>query len=64
MTSGCLWCGARSIAAACSAGESRPAWGELIREEADERGRGIVALEVMPEHVHLFVEHDPKSSVS
>ncbi|MFF1916601.1 IS200/IS605 family transposase [Streptomyces sp. NPDC058239] len=37
---------------------------EPIRQKADERGRGIGALEVMPDHVHLFVEHDPKSSAS
>lgn len=37
---------------------------ELIREKADERGWDIVALEVMPDHVHLFVKHDPKSSPS
>lgn len=37
---------------------------ELIREKADERGWDIVALEVMPDHVHLFVKHDPKSSAS
>ncbi|MGI8312316.1 IS200/IS605 family transposase [Saccharopolyspora hattusasensis] len=37
---------------------------ELIRVKADERGWAIVALEVMPDHVHLFVKHDPKSSAS
>lgn len=37
---------------------------ELIREKAGERGWEIVALEVMPDHVHLFVKHDPKSSAS
>lgn len=37
---------------------------ELIREKADERGWEIVACEVMPDHVHLFVKHDPKSSAS
>lgn len=37
---------------------------ELIREKADERGWDIVALEVMPDHVHLLVKHDPKSSAS
>ncbi|MFI0780323.1 IS200/IS605 family transposase [Streptomyces sp. NPDC021212] len=37
---------------------------ELIRHKADERGWEIVALEVMPDHVHLFVKHDPKSSAS
>jgi putative transposase len=37
---------------------------ELIRDRADEKGWEIVALEVMPDHVHLFVKHDPKSSAS
>lgn len=37
---------------------------ELIREKANERGWTVVALEVMPDHVHLFVKHDPKSSAS
>ncbi|WP_370517025.1 IS200/IS605 family transposase [Streptomyces acidiscabies] len=37
---------------------------ELIRAKADERGWEIVSLEVMPDHVHLFVRHDPKSSAS
>nr|WP_149826159.1 IS200/IS605 family transposase [Streptomyces tailanensis] len=37
---------------------------ELIRQKADERGWKIVALEVMPDHVHLSVKHDPKSSAS
>ncbi|MFE2098615.1 IS200/IS605 family transposase [Streptomyces sp. NPDC059468] len=37
---------------------------ELIRAKADERGWEIVALKVMPDHVRLFVKHDPKSSAS
>ncbi|MCG3041883.1 IS200/IS605 family transposase [Streptomyces fenghuangensis] len=37
---------------------------ELIRAKADERGWRIVAFEVMSDHVHLFVQHDPKSSAS
>ncbi|WP_434091094.1 IS200/IS605 family transposase [Streptomyces flaveus] len=37
---------------------------ELIRAKADERGWEIVALEVMPDHVHLFVKHDAKASAS
>nr|WP_221462423.1 IS200/IS605 family transposase [Streptomyces olivoverticillatus] len=37
---------------------------ELIRQKADERGWEIIALEVMPDHVHLSVRHDPKSSAS
>ncbi len=37
---------------------------ELIRQKAQARGWEIIALEVMPDHVHLFVKHDPKSSAS
>ncbi|MGY1498029.1 IS200/IS605 family transposase [Streptomyces sp. QTS52] len=37
---------------------------ELIRAKADERGWEIISLEVMPDHVHLFLKHDPKSSAS
>lgn len=37
---------------------------ELIRQKADERGWEIIALEVMPDHVHLFVKHDAQSSAS
>jgi len=37
---------------------------ELLRQKADERGWEVIALEVMPDHVHLFVKHDPKSSAS
>ncbi|MFE7272070.1 IS200/IS605 family transposase [Streptomyces sp. NPDC057623] len=37
---------------------------ELIEQKAAERGWEIIALEVMPDHVHLFVKHDPKSSSS
>lgn len=37
---------------------------ELIREKANERGWTVVTLEVKPDHVHLFVKHDPKSSAS
>jgi putative transposase len=37
---------------------------ELIRAKADEKGWEVVALEVMPDHVHLFVKHGPKSSAS
>jgi len=31
----------------------------LIREKADALGATVHALEVMPDHVHLFVEGDP-----
>ncbi|WP_090759378.1 IS200/IS605 family transposase [Nonomuraea maritima] len=37
---------------------------ELIRARADEHGWEIVALEVMPGHVHLFVNTDPTNSPS
>nr|WP_232839034.1 IS200/IS605 family transposase [Streptomyces triticisoli] len=37
---------------------------EPIRAKADERGWEIVALDVMPDHVHLFVKHGAKSSAS
>ncbi|MEV4645677.1 IS200/IS605 family transposase [Saccharopolyspora sp. NPDC049357] len=37
---------------------------ELLRDKAAERGWEIPALEVMPDQVHVFVEHDPKSSAS
>jgi putative transposase len=36
----------------------------LVRAKAEERGWEVVALEVMPGHVHLFVEYGPKSSAS
>lgn len=37
---------------------------ELIRAKADEKGWEVIALEVMPDHVHLFLKHDPKASAS
>ncbi|MFC8245635.1 IS200/IS605 family transposase [Streptomyces chartreusis] len=37
---------------------------ELIGVKAEERGWEIIALEVMPDHVHLFVKHGPKDSAS
>jgi putative transposase len=43
------------IAARCDA---------LIREKAVEHGWRIIALEVMPDHVHLFVKTRPKDSPS
>ena len=36
----------------------------LIREKAAEHGWRIVALEVMPDHVHLFVKTRPEDSPS
>ncbi|MFG3436428.1 IS200/IS605 family transposase [Nonomuraea sp. NPDC047897] len=37
---------------------------ELIHARADEHGWQIVALEVMPDRVHLFVEPHPENSPS
>ena len=37
---------------------------ELIRQVCAERGWEIVALQVMPDHVHLFVKPDPKTAPS
>lgn len=37
---------------------------ELIEEKCAERGWRIVACEVMPDHVHLFVKAHPKDSPS
>ncbi|WP_409468992.1 IS200/IS605 family transposase [Streptomyces sp. HC307] len=37
---------------------------ELIEQKADERGWHIVALDVLPDHVRLFLKHDPKASAS
>ena len=37
---------------------------ELIRAKAAEHGWRIVALEIMPDHVHLFVKAHPSDSPS
>lgn len=37
---------------------------QLLREKAEEIGLTIHALEIMPDHVHLFVEHDPTRCVA
>jgi putative transposase len=37
---------------------------EILAEKAEELQATIVALEVMPDHVHLFVETDPRWSIS
>ena len=37
---------------------------ELLVEKAAELQTTIVALEVMPDHVHLFIETDPRWSIS
>ncbi|MEU1837413.1 IS200/IS605 family transposase [Micromonospora chersina] len=36
---------------------------QLIREVVEEKGAWLVALEVMPDHVHLLVEVDPQFGV-
>jgi putative transposase len=33
---------------------------ELLAEKAEELQATIVALEVMPDHVHMFIETDPR----
>lgn len=35
---------------------------EILHEVADEMGVTIKALEVMPDHVHLFLDFDPRLS--
>jgi putative transposase len=37
---------------------------ELLREKAEEMGWEIIALEVMPDHVHLFISVDPDMAPS
>jgi len=37
---------------------------ELLRAKAAELEMGIHALEIMPDHVHLFVESDPRWAVA
>ncbi|MGW7169044.1 IS200/IS605 family transposase [Streptomyces sp. NPDC054884] len=37
---------------------------ELIEVKAAEKGWEIIALEVMPDHVQLFVKHEAKASAS
>jgi putative transposase len=37
---------------------------ELTGQKAAEHGWEIIACEVMPGHVHLFVKHDPKAPAS
>jgi len=37
---------------------------ELIAETAEEHGMTVHTMEVMPDHVHLFVEADPTLSVA
>ncbi|GEM87961.1 IS200/IS605 family transposase ISH22 [Meiothermus granaticius NBRC 107808] len=37
---------------------------ELLREKATELGWEIIALEIMPDHVHLFISVDPDMAPS
>lgn len=37
---------------------------EILQEFAEEKGMKIHALEIMPDHVHLFVESDPRLCVA
>lgn len=37
---------------------------QLLREKAAELGMTVHALEIMPDHVHLFVESDPTLCVA
>lgn len=37
---------------------------ELIGQKCDEHGWSVVALEIMPDHVHMFVRADPTASPS
>jgi putative transposase len=55
-----VWCPKyrRAVLAGAVAGRCR----ELISEKCAEHGWPIVALEVMPDHVHLLVKAGPKDS--
>lgn len=37
---------------------------ELMNQKAEELGLTIHALEIMPDHVHLFIEYDPTRCVA
>ncbi len=37
---------------------------EVIERKTAEKGWEIIALEVMPDHVHWFVKHEPKAPAS
>jgi putative transposase len=36
---------------------------EIVREVIDEKGAWLIALEVMPDHVHILVEVDPQYGI-
>lgn len=54
----CVWCPKYRRPVLTDAVETRLA--ELIREAAAMREMTVHALEIMPDHVHLFVETDPR----
>lgn len=55
----CIWCGARSTDVRCWAGRVAPRLDELVAQIADEHDWQVVAHDVMPDHVHLFVRVGP-----
>jgi putative transposase len=55
-----VWCPKRRRKVLTGAVEARLK--ELLQAKAVELGWGIVALEVMPDHVHLFLSTDPEVS--
>ena len=54
----CVWCPKYRLPVLTGAVERRLA--KLIREAADLRDMTVHALEIMPDHVHLFIETDPR----
>jgi putative transposase len=59
MAWGITLCGVRSTAVQVLTDAVRARCEELIRAKAGGQGWRIVALEVMPDHVHLFVKTHP-----
>lgn len=55
---------ARGLLSSHSRGNRPPAPSALIRAKAAEHSWRIVALEIMPDHVHLFVKAHPSDSPS
>ena len=45
-------------------GEHRAEVGKILRELCEWKGVHIIAAEVCPDHIHMFVEIPPKMSVS
>jgi putative transposase len=37
---------------------------QLLKQKADELQATVAAMEIMPDHVHLFIETDPRWSVA